>query len=108
MIQAWVGERDRAKECAEAAGVLAFEAEYLTTVRTLGLRGNEGGRLLLQEVLLRRREELFRFRQRQAEVFEALARLVQDGDLVHRVFLPVLCTHNELHLEPHRAILLSE
>jgi hypothetical protein len=44
---------------------MAFDAEYLATVSTLRLRGNEGSRLPLQEVLLQRRKELFGFRERQ-------------------------------------------
>ena len=40
------------------------------------------------------------------KVFEALTRLVEDRQLMYGVFLPILCTHDELHLEPHRAILL--
>jgi hypothetical protein len=108
MIQPRTGEGDGAEERAEAPGVLPFEAERLAAVGTLGLRGDKGGRLPLQEVVLQRGEELFGFRERQAEVLDLVARLIENDHLMDGVFLPILCTHDELHLEPHRAILLSE
>jgi hypothetical protein len=70
------------------------------------MSGDKGGRLPLQEVLLKRCEELFRFRQRQAEVLDTLARLLENHHLMHGLFLTILCTHDELYLEPHGAILL--
>jgi hypothetical protein len=57
-------------------------------------------------VVLQRREELFRFYPRQAEVLDLLARLLEDNQFMDGVFLAIICTYDELHLEPHGAILL--
>jgi hypothetical protein len=59
-------------------------------------------------VVLQCRQELFGFRERQAEVLDLLACLIENDHLLDSVFLPILCTHAALHLEPPRAILLSE
>jgi hypothetical protein len=68
---------------------------------TLGTAGHKGGGLLCHKLLLQHSEELFRFCQGQAKVFDALAILVEDGEVRHSFFTIILCTHNELHLEFH-------
>ena len=98
MIQPRTGEGDGAKEGAQGTRVLLFDAQSLPTIRTLGMSFNKGRSLLLHQVVLQRREELFRFCERQAEVFDALAGLVEDHHLMHRVFLPIFGTYDELHL----------
>jgi hypothetical protein len=106
MIQPRTGEGDCAKERVEGARVELFDAERLSAVGTLGMSGDQGGRLPLQEVLLKRGEELFRFSQRQAEVLDTLAHLIEDHHLMPGLFLIILCTHDELYLEPRGAVLL--
>jgi hypothetical protein len=106
MIQTRTGEGDGAKEGAQGARVVPFEAQSLPTIRTLSMGFDKGGSLLLHKVVLKCREELFRFSQRQAKMFNALACLVEDCHLMHRVFLTIFGTHDELHLKPHGAILL--
>jgi hypothetical protein len=89
MIQPRTGEGDGAKEGAQGERVVPFDAQSLPTMRTLGMGFDKGGGLLLHKVVLQRREELFRFSQRQAEAFDALAGLVEDRHLMHSVFLTI-------------------
>jgi hypothetical protein len=77
-----------------------FDTQSLFTIRTLSLGFDQGGSLLLYKVRLTRRQELFCFSQRQAEVCDALAGLVEDCYLMHRVFLTIFGPHDELHLTP--------
>jgi hypothetical protein len=70
------------------------------------MSGDKGSRLPLHKVVLQRGEELLRFRQRQAEVLDLLARLIEDNQFMDGFFLAIICTYDELHLEPHGAILL--
>jgi len=57
-------------------------------------------------MLLECGEELLGFGQRQAEVLDTLAHLIEDHHLMPGLFLIILCTHDELYLEPHGAVLL--
>jgi hypothetical protein len=56
--------------------MVPFDSERLSTVFTLGTGRDKGRGLLFHEALLQRCEDLLRFRQRQAEVLDALAGLL--------------------------------
>src|SRR5437879_2877203 len=77
LIQAGTGQHDRAKEGAERARLLPFGPQGSAAVVTLGTGRHKGGGLLGHQGLLQRYQELLGFRQRQAEVLNALAVLVE-------------------------------
>jgi hypothetical protein len=59
---------------------------------------------LFQHLLLKHREELFRFRQHQAKMFNALAGYLQDDDIGVGFFAAIVITHDELDFDLHGGI----
>jgi hypothetical protein len=107
MIEAWTGEGHGAKQGAQGARVGPFDPERLPTVFALGTGGDKGRGLLFHEALLQRGEDLLRFRQRQAEVLDALAGLLEDCHIGEGFFMAIVIAHHELDSDLMGAILQS-
>jgi hypothetical protein len=80
---------------------MALDTERLATGLTTGTAADKCGSLLLQEVLLKRLEELFSFGQAQTEMLNALAGFLPDDDISVDCFLTIVITDDELHFDFH-------
>jgi hypothetical protein len=101
MIEAWTRQGDGAKQRAEGARVVRFDAERLATVVTLGVGRDKGRRLPFDQLLLERLENGLRFGQREAQMLDPLVRLLYHRDLLDLLFTTILCTQDKLHLDLH-------
>src|SRR5215470_11202250 len=101
MLQPRTRELQRAKQGAKRAAAAGLELERRPAVRTGRMRVEKGGDLLLEELPLEGAEEVFRLRQGQPEVLDALIVLVEDDDIGDGLFLTLIVTHDELQFDTH-------
>ena len=79
--------------------------ERSATGLAVRVRGQKCVNLLLKHALLESGEELFRFNERQAQVLDALAVLLQGDDVGHGFFTAIIGAHDELKFDMHGELL---
>ena len=105
MLQSRAVKSESAKQGTKRAAGVGFPLEQGATVRTSGTPVEKGIDLLLQQVSLKRAEELFGLRQGQPEMLDALMVLVEGDDIGDGLFITLIVTHDELQFDTHTGLL---
>jgi hypothetical protein len=101
MAEPWAGELEGAKQGAEWAALVGFHLAWRAAVWT-GRAGSEKRvDLSLQQAVLDGFEELFGFLESQAQMFDALAVLLQGDNIGDGGFMAIIISNNELQFDTH-------
>ena len=81
--------------------MIAFGFEGSVAVRAGCACVEKGLNLVLQQVVLESVQELFRLRERQAQMLNALVVFLQGDDIGDGFFLAIIAAHDELEFHTH-------